>query len=453
MRQIAFIAICLHFIFSLVKSIEPLLIKRIKMKKQLLSASIALMCLSSINAQAVTYISAKAMLDVENGTLIPSPLITIDNGVISAVERNKSPTLTNDDQHIKLPSLTLMPGLMDMHVHLTSDPTVPRGERLSQSVPRMAVKATYFAKKTLEAGFTTVRNVGASGYSVIAVRDGINAGDIIGPRIWAAGPSLGITGGHCDNNRLPPELKYTAQGVADGPWAVRIKVRENIKYGANAIKFCATGGVFSKGTKVGTQQYSFEEMKAIVDEAHLRDLTVAAHAHGTNGIKTAIKAGVDSVEHASFLDDEAIALAKEHGTWLSMDIYNTEYTLSFGEENGVDEENLNKERQVSKRQRDSFKRAVNAGVKMVFGTDAAIYPHGDNAKQFSRMVEFGMTELHAIQAATINSAKLLKMDDQLGQIKTGFAADIIAVKGDPLKNITTLEQIPFVMKAGVVYKN
>jgi imidazolonepropionase-like amidohydrolase len=316
----------------------------------------------------------------------------------------------------------------------------------------MAIKAAHFAKKTLLAGFTTLRNVGAEGYSVIAVRDGINAGDIVGPRIWAAGPSLGITGGHCDNNRLPPELKYTSTGVADGPWAARVKVRENIKYGANAIKFCATGGVFSKGTKVGVQQYSFEEMKAIVDEAHMRDLPVAAHAHGTSGIKTAIKAGVDSIEHASFLDDEAIALAKKHGTWLSMDIYNTEYTLSYGEQNGVDEENLNKERQVSKKQRDSFNRAVKAGVNMVFGTDAAIYPHGDNAKQFSRMVKFGMSELQAIQAATINSAKLLKMDNKLGQLKSGFAADIIAVKGNPLKNISVLERIPFVMKAGVVYK-
>ncbi|MBH0049515.1 Xaa-Pro dipeptidase [Pseudoalteromonas sp. SWYJZ19] len=423
------------------------------MKKQLLSTSIALLCLTTFNAHAVTYLSAKAMVNVEDGKLIKSPLITIDDGVITNIEQNKKPTLTKDDKHIQLLDLTLMPGLMDMHVHLTSDPTVPRSERLGQSVPRMAIKAAHFAKRTLEAGFTTVRNVGAEGYSVIAVRDGINAGDIVGPRIWAAGPSLGITGGHCDNNRLPPELKYTSSGVADGPWAARIKVRENIKYGANAIKFCATGGVFSKGTKVGAQQYSFEEMKAIVDEAHMRDLPVAAHAHGTSGIKTAIKAGVDSVEHASFLDDEAIALAKEHGTWLSMDIYNTEYTLTYGEQNGVGEENLNKERQVSKRQRDSFSRAVKAGVKMVFGTDAAIYPHGDNAKQFSRMVEFGMTELQAIQASTINSAKLLKMDTQLGQIKTGFAADIIAVKENPLKNIKTLESVPFVMKAGVVYKN
>lgn len=423
------------------------------MKKQLLSASIALLTFTSLSAHTTTYLSAKAMVDVQTGKLVQSPLITIDNGIITSVEQNKKPVLSKGDKHIQLLELTLMAGLMDMHVHLTSDPTVPRSERLGQSVPRMAIKAAHFAKKTLEAGFTTVRNVGAEGYSVIAVKDGINAGDIVGPRIWAAGPSLGITGGHCDNNRLPPELKYTSTGVADGPWAARVKVRENIKYGANAIKFCATGGVFSKGTKVGAQQYSYEEMKAIVDEAHMRDLPVAAHAHGTSGIKTAIKAGVDSIEHASFLDDEAIALAKEHGTWLSMDIYNTEYTLTFGEQNGVDEENLNKERQVSKKQRDSFNRAVKAGVNMVFGTDAAIYPHGDNSKQFSRMVEFGMTELQAIQAATINSAKLLKMNNKLGQLKAGFAADIIALKGNPLENITELEHIPFVMKAGQVYKN
>ncbi|WP_430283681.1 amidohydrolase family protein [Pseudoalteromonas sp.] len=422
------------------------------MKKTALAISLGLACLTSLNTYATTYLSAKAMVDVNSGKLIKSPLISIDNGQITAVQSNKQPNLKDGDKHIQLPELTLVPGLMDMHVHLTSDPTVPRSERIGQSIPRKAIKAAHFAEKTLYAGFTTLRNLGAEGYSVIAVRDGINAGDIVGPRIWAAGPSLGVTGGHCDNNRLPPEMKYTAEGVADGPWAVRAKVRENIKYGANAIKFCATGGVFSKGTKVGIQQYSQDEMNAIVDEAHLRGLTVAAHAHGTSGIKAAIVAGVDSVEHVSFVDDEAIKLAKKHGTWFSMDIYNTEYTLAFGEQNGVAEENLNKERQVSKKQRDSFSRAVKAGVNMVFGTDAAIYPHGDNAKQFSRMVEFGMTPLQALQSATINSAKLLKMDDQLGQIKSGFLADIIAVKGNPLENIAVLEDVQFVMKDGKVFK-
>lgn len=422
------------------------------MKKTVLAISLGLACLASVNTYATTYVSAKAMVDVNSGKLIKSPLISIENGQITAVQTNTQPSLKDGDKHIQLLELTLVPGLMDMHVHLTSDPTVPRSARIGQSVPRKAIKAAHFAEKTLYAGFTSLRNLGAEGYSVIAVRDGINEGDIVGPRIWAAGPSLGVTGGHCDNNRLPPEMKYTAEGVADGPWSARAKVRENIKYGANAIKFCATGGVFSKGTKVGIQQYTQDEMNAIVDEAHLRGLTVAAHAHGTSGIKAAIVAGVDSVEHVSFVDDEAIKLAKKHGTWFSMDIYNTEYTLTFGEQNGVDEENLNKERQVSKKQRESFSRAVKAGVKMVFGTDAAIYPHGDNAKQFSRMVEFGMTPLQALQSATINSAKLLKVDDKLGQIKNGFLADIIAVKGNPLENIAVLENVQFVMKDGIVYK-
>lgn len=421
------------------------------MNKKLLTLSIAMISAASLNAQATTYISAKAMVEVETGKIKTAPLVSIDNGQITSVEFNKTPTLKKGDEHIELPALTLVPGLMDMHVHLTSDPTVPRSERVGQSIPRKAIKAAHFAEKTLKAGFTTLRNVGAEGYSVIAVRDGINSGDINGPRIWAAGPSLGVTGGHCDNNRMAPEMKYTAEGVADGPWAVRAKVRENIKYGANVIKFCATGGVFSKGTKVGIQQYSQDEMTAIVDEAHMRGLTVAAHAHGTSGIKAAIIAGVDSVEHVSYVDDEAIKLAKKHGTWFSMDIYNTEYTLTYGEQNGVAEENLAKERLVSKRQRDSFSRAVKAGVNMVFGTDAAIYPHGDNAKQFSRMVEFGMTPLQALQSATINGAKLLKMDSQLGQIKTGFLADIIAVEGNPLEDISKLEKVEFVMKNGVSY--
>ncbi len=411
----------------------------------------ALMALAN-PAYSATYVKADKMLDVTNGKVLENVVISIDEGVITDIGHTLPTPLGAEDQLIDLGNKMLLPGLMDMHVHLTSDPTVPRVQRFSDSAPRKAIKAAYFAHKTLLAGFTTLRNIGATGYSVIALRDGIEAGDVPGPRIWAAGPSLGVTGGHCDNNRVPPELNYRAEGVADGPWAVRAKVRENIKYGANVIKFCATGGVFSKGTKVGVQQYSQEEMNALVEEAHLRGLTVAAHAHGTSGIKAAIIAGADSVEHVSYIDDEGIKLAKKHGTWLSMDIYNTEYTLTYGEQNGVAEENLNKERQVSKRQRESFSRAVEAGLNMVFGTDAAIYPHGDNAKQFSRMVEYGMTPLEAIQSATINAAKLLRAEKQLGQLNTDFAADMIAVDGNPLEDISVLERVDFVMKAGQVYK-
>ena len=275
------------------------------------------------NAEDVL-LTADYYFDSDKGELVENTAIFISGDRISKI--TKQGTFDNLDgvKRIELKGKTLLPGFMDMHVHLTSaDESVSFLESRLQSVPRKSINAVGNAQKTLSAGFTTVRNLGASDYIVIALRDAINAGEARGPRIWASGPSLGITGGHCDDNYSPPEKLSKAQGVADGPWQVRAKVRENIKYGANTIKFCATGGVFSRGTKVGAIQYSLEEMQAIVDESHRRDMVVAAHAHGTEGIKAAINAGVDSVEHASFLDDEAIRLAKKNGTYLSMDIYNT----------------------------------------------------------------------------------------------------------------------------------
>jgi imidazolonepropionase-like amidohydrolase len=414
----------------------------------------ALVCTLTAHVQAAdTYLTADAMVDITTGNIIENPALVINNGKIIQVGQQGRVSKPNGAEEITLAGQTIMPGLMDMHVHLSGDATTPFFVEMGYSIPRQTVVAVKNARKTLMAGYTTVRNVGAAGYSVIGVRDGINDGDIVGPRIFATGPALGITGGHCDNNFLAPELNVKSEGVADGVDAVRAKVRENIKYGANAIKLCATGGVFSKGTKVGIQQYTVEEIKSAVDEAHRRGLTVAAHAHGTEGIKAAIIGGVDSVEHASFLDAEAISLAKEYGAYLSMDIYNTEYTLTYGEKNGVPEENLNKERQVSKRQRDSFTMAVKAGVKMVFGSDAAIYPHGDNAKQLSRMVRYGMTPLQALQAATINSATLLGRESDLGLLEQGYWADIVAVRGNPLEDVSVLENVTFVMKEGKAYKN
>ena len=402
---------------------------------------------------ATTYLTADAMLDVTNGKLISKPAIIIeDNRIVAVGKQGELKQPENADSVINLYQKTLLPGLMDMHVHLSGDADDNFLASRNYSIPRQTVIATKNARKTLEAGFTTVRNLGAAGYSVIGVMEGINNGDIPGPRIWAAGHSISVTGGHCDDNFSAPEKQAKSGGVADGPWAVREKVRENIKYGANTIKICATGGVFSKGTKVGIQQYTYDELKAAAEEAHMRGMVIAAHAHGTSGIKAAIRAGIDSIEHCSFMDDEAIKLALKHGTYLSCDIYNTEYTLAFGEANGVPEENINKEKQVSKAQRESFRKAVKAGANMVFGSDAAIYPHGDNGKQFSRMVTFGMTPLQAIQAATLNSAALMKQTD-VGQIKPGYLADIIAVKGNPLENISLLENVGFVMKDGKVFKH
>lgn len=414
-----------------------------------------LLCVLSASAlQAKTIIlQPDAYLDVANGKLIKDRWIVVEDNKINAIVKKGSIKLSPDIRLYELSGKTLLPGVMDMHVHLTSDAADNFLLRRGYSLPRMTVKAVKNAEITLMAGFTTVRNLGGPGYAVIGVRESINAGEVPGPRIWAAGHSVGITGGHCDDNFSPPEKKSKSPAAADGPWQVRAKVREQIKYGANTIKVCATGGVFSKGTKVGIQQLTEEEIRAAVEEAHMRGLIIAAHAHGTDGIKAAIRAGVDSIEHCSFMDKEAIRLAVKNGTFLSCDIYNTEYTLAFGEANGVPEENINKEKQVSKAQRDSFRRATKAGAKMVFGSDAAIYPHGDNGKQFSRMVQFGMTPLQAIQSATINSAQLLQQDQQLGQIKSGYFADIIAVDGNPLEDITVMENVSFVMKDGQIYKD
>jgi imidazolonepropionase-like amidohydrolase len=418
---------------------------------KLLGVAVALLTTFNTFAQQ-TLINADTYVDVKQGKTIKNVSVLVDGNKIIEVGKQGKVSAEQGAKIINLKGKTLVPGLMDMHVHLNSDAEDNFLAAKGNSVPRQTVKAVKNAKKTLMAGFTTVRNLGASGYAVIGVRDGIDAGEVPGPRIWAAGHSVSITGGHCDDNFSPPEAKSISGGVADGPWAVRAKVRENIKYGANTIKVCATGGVFSKGTKVGIQQLTEEEMRAAVDEAHLRGLITAAHAHGAGGIKAAIRAGVDSIEHCSFLDDEGIKLALKHGTYLSCDIYNTEYTLEFGEANGVPEENINKEKLVSKAQRESFRKATKAGVKMVFGSDAAIYPHGDNGKQFSRMVKYGMTPMQALQASTINSAALLQQQATLGQIKAGYFADIVAVDGNPTRDISVMEKVSFVMKDGVVYK-
>lgn len=397
-------------------------------------------------------VTADRMVDVESGEVISQAAVIVRDNKIVAAGKAASLSLPSDTRTLALGNVTLMPGLMDMHVHLTSDATRHGYKRLSVSLPRSTITGVKHARQTLMAGFTTVRNVGAPGFADVALRDAIEAGDIPGPRMFVAGPSLGVTGGHCDNNLLPYEYHDTGEGVADGPWEVRKAVRRNIKYGATVIKFCATGGVLSKGTKVGAQQYTYEEMKALVDEAHLRGLTVATHAHGTSGIKTAIKAGVDSVEHVSLLDDEAIELALENGTYFSMDIYVTEYILNEGAKAGILAESLAKERTVGKTQRANFEKAVKAGVNMVFGSDAGVYPHGDNAKQFARMVKFGMTPMQAIQAATINSATLLKQQDSLGSLSAGKYADIIAVAGNPLEDMSKMEKVSMVMKDGQIIK-
>jgi imidazolonepropionase-like amidohydrolase len=268
-----------------------------------------------------------------------------------------------------------------------------------------------------------------------------------------SGPALGITGGHCDENLLAPQFNYHAEGVADGVPAVMAKVRETVKYGADVIKFCASGGVFSKGDLPGAEQYSPAEMAALISEAHRLGRNVAAHAHGTQAILDATNAGVDSIEHGSLIDDAGIAAMRQHGTYLVADIYNDDFILGQGKEYGFTDEMLNKERMIGQQQREGFRRAAQAGVKIAFGTDAGVYPHGRNAKQFSTMVRFGITPMQAIQSATVNAADLLGWADRVGAIEPGKLADLIAVEGDPTSDVSVLEHVQFVMKDGQIVKN
>ena len=417
------------------------------MKKVLLFFIFLLFIQVDANSKSLL-IKPKQILDVRSGTLVNADIL-IESGVIVKVSKN-IPVMSHYEI-IDLQDMTILPGLMDAHVHLTGNTDLKGHEGISESSYLATIYGVKNAKQTLMAGFTTVRNVGASNYSDVALRDGIDQKAILGPTLLVSGPPLGITGGHCDSNILPAEYEYKAQGVADGPWEVRRKVRENKKYGADLIKYCATGGVMSKGTNVNNRQYTLDEMKAIVDEAHTLGMKVAAHAHGLEGIRMAIEAGVDSVEHSSLIDQETINLAIAKGVFLAMDIYVSDYILGEGAKNGIPEYSLNKERIVGKRQRENFKMAVESGAKMVFGTDAGIFPHGKNAKQFKYMVEWGMKPIEAIQASTINTAELFGKTN-IGEIKETFDADLIGVKGNPLKDITLLENVGFIMKEGQVIK-
>lgn len=406
---------------------------------------------TSASALAETIVlTADAMVDVETGNLIEDPAITITDGVIAAVGTGDAPQIEGAE-YVDLEGLTILPGLIDMHVHLTSDHEVHGYRRLAISDERATITGVLNARTTLLAGFTTVRNVGAPSFADVALRDAIAEGDIAGPRMLVSGPPIGITGGHCsDNNLLPPEYEASGEGVADGPWAARSKVRYNRKFGVDLIKTCSTGGVLSKGTKVGAPQYTVEELTALVEEAHSHGLKVASHAHGKEGIINALKAGVDTIEHASFIDSEGIDLARANGAYLSMDIYVTEFILGEGEAAGILPESLEKERAVGQAQRDNFRAAHEAGVKMIFGTDAGVFPHGDNARQLSRMVRFGMTSTEALQAATVKSADALGLSGMVGVIAQGAFADIIAVRGNPLADIALLEDVAFVMKEGAI---
>jgi imidazolonepropionase-like amidohydrolase len=430
----------------------------LKLAKFLSSLLIApLLCCAAFAQQAApapsrTIIRAGRLLDVRTGRTLTNQVIVIEDGKIVSVGPESSAAADASAKVIDLSGMTVLPGLIDAHTHITHDPKFGY-DRLAISVPREALIGAKNARITLLAGFTTIRNVGASEFSDIALRDAINAGDVPGPRIDASGPALSITGGHCDDNLLPYEWHATQVGVADGVENVQHKVREIIKYGADVIKVCATGGVLSLGDNPQASQYTQDELRAIVADAHRLGRKVAAHAHGAEGIRWSAEAGVDSVEHGSYIDDAGIAAMKQHGTYLVPTLYLGDWFLENAKKTGVPPSMLAKAQQVVPEARKNIAHAFASGVKVGFGTDAAVYPHGLNAHEFAVMVKLGLTPLEAIQSATVNDADLLGWSDKIGVLEPGHFADIIAVDGDPLQDVTTLERVKFVMKDGVVYKN
>jgi imidazolonepropionase-like amidohydrolase len=393
------------------------------------------------------------VLDVRTGQMRTNQAIVIEGDKITQIAPSSEVKTADGDVTIDLPDATLLPGLIDMHTHLTFDLNSLGYQGLSISTAREALHGARNARRTLDAGFTTVRNLGARDYADIALRDAINDGDVIGPRIVASGPALGITGGHCDENLLPPAFHLQGDGVADGVEGVQHKVREVIKYGADVIKICATGGVLSKGDDPNASQYTLEEMKAIVADAHRLGRRVAAHAHGAEGVRWASEAGVDSIEHGHLMDDASISTLKKNGTYLVPTLFLGEYMEKNMEHSDVPEYSKQKMRNVIAEMRKNTGKAFAAGVKVAFGTDAAVYPHGLNAGEFHVYVKLGMTPLAAIQTATINAADLLGWTKTVGTIEEGKWADMIAVDGDPTKDVTILEHVKFVMKGGTIYKN
>ncbi len=425
---------------------------------------IAFACLLTLTASvdaaqppARIALSAARLIAPDQGKAIEHPMVLIDGERIREVRSGGA--VPDGYTHVDLGGATLLPGLIDCHVHLTSDPTLSSGNYYEDVLKRSAIDdaviAHVFARRTLDAGFTTVRNLGAGAYVDVALRNAIDAGRIEGPRIVAATLGIGSTGGHADDTTgFSPDIEFHgASGVANGVEGVRERVRENVKRGADVIKFMASAGVLSAEESVGAPQYSQEEMNALVEEAHRWGRKVAAHAHGAEAIRMAIEAGVDSVEHSSLIDDAGLKLAKQRGTYLVFDVYNDDYILAEYARLGFPASMTEKEKKVGRLQRESFRRAVQAGEKLAFGTDAGVYPHGWNGKQFAKMVEWGMTPMQAIQAATTNAADLLGRADRVGAVKAGYYADLVAVEGDPLKDVTALERVGFVMKGGAVVKD
>ena len=397
-----------------------------------------------------TLVRAGHLLDVHSGKLLDAQTIVVVGETIQSVAPTASTPAGTGDTVVDLGSMTVLPGLIDVHTHITMNTEFDPYKELTNTDAKEAINGVVNARTTLLAGFTSIRNVGAGGYTDVDLRDAVNAGQVIGPHMQVSGPALGITGGHCDDNLLPISYHQVGEGVADGIAAVQQKVRQNIKYGADVIKVCATGGVLSKGDSLQASQYTLEEMKAIAADAHRLGLKVAAHAHGAQGILWASEAGIDSIEHGSFIDADGIAEMKKNGTYLVPTLYLEDWMMEFGKLPPFYQQKMKDAIAVAK---PNIRRAYEAGVKIALGTDAAVYPHGLNGHELEVYVrDLGMTPLAAIQSATLNAADLMNWTDKAGSLDAGKWADIIAVDGDPLKDVKLLQNVKFVMKAGVVYK-
>jgi len=395
-------------------------------------------------------IRAGRLLDVKTGKASDAQTIVVVGETIQSIAPSSSVSPQSGDEVIDLGAMTVLPGLIDVHTHLTMNTDFDPFHEITSTNAKETINGVVNARKTLMAGFTSVRNVGAGGYVDVDLRDAINSGQVVGPHMLVSGPAMGITGGHCDDNLLPAQYHSIGEGVADGIAQVQHKVRENIKYGADLIKICATGGVLSKGDDPQASQYTLEEMQAIVADAHRLGRKVAAHAHGAQGILWASQAGVDSIEHGSYIDDAAIAMMKKHGTYLVPTVYLEDWQIENGHLPAFYHQKMVDVSSVAKQ---NIKHAMQAGVKIALGTDAAVYPHGLNAHELDVYVnQLGMAPLIALQTATINAADLMGLSSKTGALEPGKWADIIAVDKNPLDDVRILQDVKFVMKAGEVYK-
>ncbi len=410
--------------------------------------------LAGAQEKSVTAVKAGKLVDVVTGKVLEKQVILIEGDRIKQVGAEGSVAIPSSATVIDLSGATVMPGFIDCHTHITSQFENYYADLFRKSPIDAAVAAHIFAKRTLEAGFTTVRDVGSGEFVDVALKKAINSGKIVGPRLFVAGHGLSATGGHGDLSGFSPYLSFdNFSGVVDGVDEIRKKIRWNIKYGADHTKFTATAGVLSEEESVGAPQFSMEEMKTIVEETAMWGKKVAAHAHGAEGIKMAVRAGVASIEHGSLLDDEGIALMKQHGTYLVPTVIAGDAVEKYGKQYGLPEKLIEKARTINAKKRESYRKAIKAGVKIAFGTDAGVFPHGMNGVEFKLLVELGMAPMQAIQSATAVAAELLGHSNELGSLQPGKYADLVAVTADPLKDISALEKVQFVMKGGVVYKN